>query len=230
MLAPPTKAVFRKQAELLFGLNWTGWLGCYFVNLDTSKTPGVPSWLVRLYKNQNHNSWPFTQSGIAFIRENNQVVILEKDKDLVNELPIVTTNLTDSKRFDVPQKVEFPFWFDVVEVNKSNHLISEYVLETTRKGDELLEKYGLPKRFPAVVEHYDDNYKFYYFAGDFADNPHDKNQMKKMRGISNFRYLLYMKEDKTDRNRFFWAYYQSLVGKILDRYYTESSQSSSSTK
>jgi hypothetical protein len=48
MLAPPTKAVFRKQAELLFGLNWTGWLGCYFVNLDTSKTPGVPPWLVRL--------------------------------------------------------------------------------------------------------------------------------------------------------------------------------------
>ena len=221
MLAPPTKSVFRKEAEDMFGVHWTGWMGRYFDNLDTTKTPEVPKWLVHLYKNQNHNQWNFTSSGIVLIKENNQVVILEKGKDLTNDLPVVATNAADCERFNVPARVEFPFWFDIIQALPDNHLVSEYELETTSDGDALLEKFKIPKHFPAVVEHYKDDYKFYYFAGDFADNPHDKNRMKKMKGITYFRYFLYMKEDKTDRNRFFWAYYQSMVSKILNKYYTE---------
>ncbi|MBL0048660.1 MAG: hypothetical protein IPP32_11265 [Bacteroidetes bacterium] len=221
MLAPPTKSVFRKQAEDMFGIRWTGWMGRYFDNLDTAKTPEVPAWLVHLYKNQNHNQWPFTKSGIVFIKDNNEVVILEKDKDLINDLPVVTTNASDRERFNVPERIEFPFWFDIIQALPNNHLVSEYELETTPEGDKILEQHKIPKHFPATVEHYKDDYKFYYFAGDFADNPHDKNRMKKMRGITKFRYFLYMKEDKTDRNRFFWGYYQSVVSTILNRYYDE---------
>ncbi len=221
MLAPPTKSVFRKQAEDLFGIRWTGWMGRYFDNLDTTLTPEVPAWLVHLYMNQHKGQWPFTKSGIVFIKENNQVVILEKDAHLINDLPVVTTNAADQKRFNVPEKIEFPFWFDIIQALPNNHLVSEYELETTPEGERILEENKIPKHFPATVEHYKDDYKFYYFAGDFADNPHDKNRMKKMRGITNFRYFLYMKEDKTDRNRFFWAYYQSVVSTILNRYYSE---------
>jgi len=60
---------------------------------------------------------------------------------------------------------------------------------------------------------------FYYFCGDYSDNPININYMAKLKGIKFFRFLMYDKGDRSDRNRFFWVYYNRLVAKILNNYY-----------
>ncbi len=218
LLASPSNGPNRNRVEKLFHIKWSGWVGRYFISLDTLVNPEIPPWVIRLYKEQHDHTWPFKKAGIVFVHEDERIAILESDTHLDYEVPNIVTPDKNQDRFNVPYKVIYPFWFDIVYTKDLNEVISWYEILPNTKGDSILKKNNIPKLFPAVLEHSKDYY-FWYFAGDFSDNPIKVNYMSKLRGIKSLRYFMYDKGDKSDRNRFFWNYYNQMLPVILNDYH-----------
>ena len=118
----------------------------------------------------------------------------------------------------IPSSIIYPYWIDIMtNKNDTNEIISKYVLGVNRGGEDLLKANGIPKIFPAII-HRERDYTFYYFCGDFADNP-TKFRFAKLSGISGLKFLMYNAVDVTDRNRFFWEFYLPMMQTILKETY-----------
>ncbi|MFT3754159.1 MAG: hypothetical protein QM800_15230 [Paludibacter sp.] len=77
VMASPTPTAVRHEFEKEFKLIWSGWVGRYYETLDTLKNKELPRWMKRNYLAQHKNSWPFTRSGIVFVRDDERIEILE---------------------------------------------------------------------------------------------------------------------------------------------------------
>lgn len=210
IIASPTAGHVRRKYEQHFGLEWSGWVGRYYDNLDTLENKDIPRWLINNHMKQ-YGEWPHHKSGIAFVREDDAVVILEDSTHLIIDLPFIKTNLQYAEKFGIIQSIKYPFWFDIVRADSSLTVISNYELEPNEKGKKVLKKWNIPLTYPALVMSKDELY--YYMAGDFSDNPINYNTSY-FRNIDVFAGLTYGYE-KMERNSFFWEYYRPLITKIL---------------
>lgn len=198
-----------------FNVHWTGWVGRYFDNLDTTVNKELPGWIIENYKVRNYGIWPFKHSGIVFAK-GDAVVILENNTHSDFDVPLIRTNNKFKKRYGVTPEIKYPFWFDIVEAKYPNTIVSSYHIIINHKGDSLLKANGIPSVFPATVYH-SDGYTFYYFAGDFSDNPISMRS-------SYFRYIhllssIFYSDELIEREGFFWKYYRPMVKTILDEHY-----------
>lgn len=212
-VASPTPANIRIEFEKLFGMQWTGWAGRYFDLLDTSLNKELPEWLKNGYVSQHNNTWPFKKSGIAFVNESGEIEILENDRDLNYEYPVIRSGETSVGRFGIHDRVPYPYWFDIMKTSRNNNIISFYEIDTNKRGDSVLQRNGIPKQFPAVIERTGDC-KFYYFSGDYADNPITMR-------LAKFKYVdilaaPFTSNKGTSKNYFFWRFYAPLVSKIME--------------
>ncbi|UTW60944.1 hypothetical protein KFE98_13025 [bacterium SCSIO 12741] len=216
-IASPTNYKIRKKIEDEFGILWSGWIGRYFFSLDTNKNKELPRWIIRLYLEQNEGDWPYKDAGIVMVHESDKIVILEKENDLIHEVPIINTDVYYREFFDVPQYIRYPFWFDISYLQYDDLVVSTFKIHTNHRGDSILKANKIPKEFPAVLGDHIIN-RFYYFAGDFADNPIPFTAVYS-RGIENLDFFLYNNRDLSDRKKFFWRYYRPMVSKIMHDYY-----------
>lgn len=226
LLASPSNGPNRRKVEKLLDFSWSGWVGRYFISLDTLVNPEIPPWVIRLYKEQHHNTWPFKRSGIVLVHEDETIAILEDETHLDAEVPTIVTMDKYQDEYGLPYKVIYPFWFDIIQTSDSNEVISWYEISPNHRGDSILKKNNIPTLFPAVIKRRS-GFPFWYLAGDFSDNPIKINYMSKLRGITSLRYFMYDKGDKSDRNRFFWNYYSILVPRILTDYVDDKQRKSS---
>ncbi len=215
IIASPTNKVLREEYEHEFGIKWTGWVGRYFDNLDTLVNKELPRWLIVNYVKENQE-WPFKNSGIAFVRNDDKVVILENKTHLKIEVPIIHTHKSEAKRYCVAKKMKYPFWFDIVTTDTRNDVVSNYHISPNEVGDSILTTWNIPTEFPAVLRS-NQTYPYYYFAGDFADNPIG---MK----TANFKYLylfssLLYPSSIIERYSFYWKFYRPMTSKIMHDYY-----------
>ncbi len=217
-IGSPTEKVIRNNFEDLFHIKWTGWIGRYFDRLSEANAD-IPHWLINNYKSQHKGSWPFHKSGIAFVNENDQIEILEEGKELMESVPSIYTNKEHAKEFNLPEKINYPYWFDIMQTDNTTIPVSIYHIATTAKGDSIMKKNGILKTFPAVIEHAGADYTFYYFSGDFADN-HISKKLAHYSGIVHVKsFFSSLYED--DRENFYWNYYYPLVSKIVADYYIQ---------
>ena len=216
-IASPTNVGVRKKVENEFGVKWSGWVGRYMYSLDTTKNLELPHWVVKLYKEQYNNTWPFKESGIIFVHESERIVIIEKGVDLDHEVPIINTDKYYQEFFDLPEYMRYPFWFDISFIEYDDMVISYYKIHANDRGDSILECNNIPSEFPAVLVDHIIN-RFFYFAGDFADNPIPFTAVYS-RGIENTDFFFYDNKDYSDRKKFFWRYYRPLIQKIMSDYY-----------
>jgi hypothetical protein len=216
IIASPTSSTIRKEFEKEFDIKWSGWVGRYFNVLDTSVNKELPLWLVRNYKQQNSNRWPFKKSGIAFVRDDDKVVILENKTHLENEVPCIYTSSNYVKYYNVAAEIEYPFWFDICTAGSSHKIVSEYRIKVNSKGDSILKQWKIPTVFPATIQN-NQGYPYFYFAGDFADNP-ISIRTARFKHIAIFDFLFYQ-TDINKRSNFFWFYYRPLVTQIINDYY-----------
>ncbi len=215
----PTPLNVRKNFEKMFGIEWTGWMARYISSLDTVNNPDLPKWIIRKYKETHGGWWNFHKEGMLFIHESGKILILEKDRELIEAIPKIYTDKKYQSQFGVPGVIIYPYWIDImVNHNDTNELVSKYVLATTRGGEDLLKNNGIPKTFPAIF-HRNKDYTFYYFCGDFADNP-TKFRFAKLDGITGLKFLMYNAIDVSDRNRFFWEFYLPMMQTILKESYS----------
>ncbi|MBM4158803.1 MAG: hypothetical protein FJ216_08510 [Ignavibacteria bacterium] len=215
--ATPTKKRIKDKAGDMFGIEWTGWILKYFKSLDTNINKDIPAWVISLYKQQNNGVWPFSKPGIVFAHEDERIVILEDKTNLIEEAPYIISGENSIKRFGIRDKIPYPYWIEITYNKGPNNVVSEFHIYPNSSGDSLMKKYGIPTIFPAVLEHYDD-YKFYYFAGDFADNPLGHMYTAKFKWIELLTPLTFRKSDIEDRNYFFWKYYLPMMNTILNNY------------
>lgn len=217
-IATPTPSKIRKNVEDLFDVHWSGWTGRYFDILDTLRNPELPRWVIRLYKVQHQNKWPFRKSGIVFVHTSDRIEILEEETHLNSKLPKLTSGKETVEKFGVTPEITYFYWFDIMNISGKNRVLSWFRIDSNSRGDSLLSALKIPKMFPAVIMN-SETRKFYYFAGDFADNPIGLTSAY-LRGIEYFRFLINF-GNKLDRTKFFWDFYRPLVTTILNDDYNK---------
>lgn len=217
----PTSARNRRAFEQLFHVKWTGWTARYFENLDIVENKEIPKWLVSNYRRAHQNKWPFKNAGVAFVNDHDEVVILEEGQHLENAIPVINTIAENQQKFGLPEDMNYPFWFDVIVPDPQyNEVISWFELDYTAEGLKEIQVHNIPKHFPAVTGHKGQDYQFYYFSGDFSDNPVSLSSSY-LKGIEYLKGLFYDSRNVMERKKFFWNFYRPLVTTILDEYSEE---------
>lgn len=212
----PTIDLFRYKTELRLGIGWGGWIGKYFSSLDTAaKTKeNFPPWMTAMYRKEYRKPWTFTKPGVVLVKDRD-IIVLEQGTHLKSALPFITTDSVFRKKFELPVKIEFQGWFDVIDPLKSK-VISKFNLETTPAGDTLLFENFLSKQFPAITTD-TTNQRTYYFSGDFATN-NVPFWISRFKGIEKLKVILYTDKPE-DPRRFFWLFYRPLINGIFSDYY-----------
>lgn len=218
-IGSPTSPEIRSAFENMFGLKWSGWTGRYFTSLDTAVNTELPRWLINNYKNQHGNQWPFHNSGIAFVNNSDQVVVVEEETQLTDAMPHIESNINGQKKFGLPHRIKYSFWFDIMRPDTLiNKTIAEFVISTNTAGEAELKKNNIPTHFPAVTMHKNADYQFYYFSGDFCDNPVNMTTSY-FKGIRFFKSFFYKNNEPGERASFFWNFYQPMLTSIINDYY-----------
>ncbi len=217
-LGSPTEDTIRSAFENEFDVRWTGWIGRYFDSFDTAANAELPKWLVNNYMNQNNGKWPFKSSGIAFVRNDDRVVILETKTHLTADLPVITFTSFAQKHYDLPKEISYSFWFDIMQPGSTNDVLASFNLRVNKGGQDELKAEGIPSTFPAIIAHNKNDYRFFYFCADFCDNP-VPTITAYFNGIGIFKRFFYNSFDEGDRRIFFWNVYRPLLTKIFKDYY-----------
>jgi len=214
LFVPPTQRTVRDSLQSILGVEWSGWAGRYFVSLDSTAHLDLPDWVISLYHEKYGPEWPFFDSGIVLVK-GNDIVILEYGTHLLQESPVIETQPALMDEYGLPASVQYPFWFDIVSSpERDNQIVSLFHLYVNDHGDSLLSSHNIPQRFPAVLKEISGQYPFYYFAGDFTDNPIIP-WTAYFKGIERFHKFFYNKNIVEDRRQFFWRYYRPLISTIL---------------
>lgn len=213
LFPPPTWRSMRDSLQNLLGIEWSGWTGRYFLSLDSTAHETLPAWVINLYHQKYGPEWPFQDSGIVLVRWDD-IVILEYGTHLIEEAPLIETISVHAATYDLPSMIQYPFWFDIVSSPEGDsQIISAFHLDVNAQGDSLLASHGIPSRFPAILKDNGDS-PFYYFAGDFADNPVTPITAY-FKGVHRFKKFFYNEKNVEDRQQFFWRFYRPLMSNIL---------------
>ncbi len=208
----PTNAENRKELETLLGVNWTGWKGRYF--RDMRSNVEIPVWMVENYEKQYKTKWSFKGPGFALISDDDQIVVLEKGKDVGDKDLWFTMTEEAEKTFGVKGDISYYYWFEFIKPTYGTKVLANYTLDVTDAGNKKLKEIGLTNQFPAIMHFDNAQYQAYYFAGDYAD-------MQKIGNTWNYYGLdairkMTVADNKGDTDYFFWKSYVPMIKKIIE--------------
>jgi hypothetical protein len=213
----PSSLKSRDEFENLYGIRWTGWIGKFYEDLSNTNAD-LPAWVIRKYEKVERKKWAFQGPGILLLSESAKIIVLEQDKHLISSKPIITSTKNSRKEYNIPEEIEYPFWFEINQTNQKNNVISVFSLKTTELGDSILNTYGILKNFPATIENLRNGQNMYYFCADYADNPINTD-LSIYKHVSVLKNLTSTKRKQSQREMFFYNYYLPMMNKILNRYY-----------
>lgn len=222
-LAPPTGASQRAAAEKLLGIQWQGWTGRYFDQLDMHHyNSTLPRWVTTLYQEQYGQPWPYSGNGVVLIHENKPMVVLTREHLRTPRIEIeVSSNIR--KQYGVSNNIYYPGWFDItLPVSADNEAMASYRLDVNEEGLALLQQNNLTASFPAVIRSTGEK-KMYYFAGDFGHTPL-RYRFIRMKGARYAELFLSDLNDMTDKSGFFYAFYLPMLKSIITNYQKELTQ------
>ncbi len=207
--ADPTTPAVRERMSKIVGVEWTGWIGRHFENLDI-KSIEVPQWMPGQYQAHTGRKWNFHGKGFVFVKETGEIVVL-KDKTEVktNGLRIRFSQEARAK-YHVTNNIPYDYWFDIMTTRPNGHTLAKYHFNLTKQGQYMLDYAGIPATFPAVVRTDSDRKTSYYFAGDWVDKKGlpTKDHIWQI-GLNQYRY-------DTD---FYWHVYAPLMEQIMNDTY-----------
>ncbi|HDZ41939.1 MAG TPA: hypothetical protein ENH59_09730 [Bacteroidetes bacterium] len=211
----PTDAYEKYRVEELLGFKSSGWSGQYYSSLD-SASPGLPLWVVELYKKKTREPWLFKNAGVVLLKGKNEILVLEEGTHLDNAMPLIISGQDVAGKYNLAEQVAFDKPFDIVDpIN--NEVLSNFKLMTNEAGNLLLDKHFLSDEFPAVIANPGDRRSF-YFCGDFATS-NLPPWTASFGSLNILKGMLYKNGEINDTRRFFWQYYKPLLTGILNDYY-----------
>ncbi|MCT2534889.1 hypothetical protein NC661_03880 [Aquibacillus koreensis] len=206
----PTEQHVREGFYDLLNVRWSGWMGRYFVDLQNNE---VPIWLKQNFEKQYGESYDFEGSGLVFVHENDQVVVITDDE--LSGDDAVTFEPTEEALdlYDIDKEIAYNYWFDIVEAGDQEEVQADFNLHLSKSAEKQLTENEIPLTFPAVIHHENQSYDSYYFAGDFAD----QEQVPSMHGLSGIAWLqkqfAFDKAGRTDL--FYWKAYVPVMKEIV---------------
>ncbi|MEH7415189.1 hypothetical protein V7266_07880 [Neobacillus drentensis] len=201
--ASPTSEQAKGEISNLLNVEWSGWIGRYFSDLNSQE---VPEWVRQNYQKQ-HEKWAFNGEGFVFVSKNNFVVVIGKD-DI--DHPGLLFNVTNQGEKHFSKKIDgtYQYWFDIIEAKNNKEILANYQLPVTKEASEKLKGYGIPNQFPAVIYHKNARYSTYYFSGDYADEAD-------VPGIYQTKGLDKWKKTFGSNHSFYWSVYVPMMKDIL---------------
>ncbi|WP_251032626.1 hypothetical protein [Mesobacillus foraminis] len=201
--ASPTPEPVRASMSNLLNLDWSGWIGRYFTDLNGKE---VPVWIKEQYKSQN-GKWDVKGAGFVLVNQDDYILVLSGSELRGEGLRF---QLTEAGQDDLDLDIdsEYQYWFDIVEARNTDEILASYELPVTAEAEKKLEGNGIPSEFPAIIHHQNTKYASYYFSGDFADEA-------EVPGIYQTRGLTAWKQHVTSKDSFYWNTYVPLMKKVL---------------
>ncbi|MEC3883368.1 hypothetical protein VKA52_06490 [Halobacillus sp. HZG1] len=210
--ASPTSDAVRKDVTDFLKVDWQGWIGRYFQDLN--KGGEVPEWVVSRFE-EKEKSWTYEGEGVVLIHEfTSEVVVLSLEEGDLEGAPILAT-FTDKgeEQFNLQQSTPYLYSFDILEAEEGAEVLAEYEIQTSEQGTGKLDEHGIPATFPAVTHYEDQGGHRYYFSGDFADLA-DVPSFYQYKGFAKVREWV-AKFQPDSEESFFWSTYQPMMGRIL---------------
>lgn len=122
--------------------------------------------------------------------------------------------------FGINESVRYNYWFDIIKTKDNATIYSYFILDLTDNGKNKLEEYKIPIFFPAIVYSNNENYKSYYFAGDFVDID-TVPYIYWIYGYDIFNKWTSSNQDEFENKGFFWHAYIPMLKKILSDIYSK---------
>ena len=208
--ASPTSEAVRKELTDYLGINWTGWIGRYFDELDFTKNIEIPQWVVDDYGDE----WPYKGGGfIVFNELTEKLVVLEMNKHVKSKGIYLQFTEKGKVFLDRSKSVKYNYWFDIVTPKYEEEALANYEWDLTKQGIAMLEEYNIPQNFAAIVSQEKAYSTSYYFAGDF----NDVDQVPTLYKIKGLPTIYKYAEKFADRS-FYWSTYVPVMKKIVDTF------------
>lgn len=152
--ASPTSDEAREKITNLLHVSWSGWIGRYFSDMDSTE---VPIWVKENYERIYKKKWAFKDFGMVLINKDDHVVVLSGDELLQKKMLFSTTDKGE-KIFGESITSEYGYWFDIVEAKEMNDVLATYTFPVNKKGKAIITEYGLPSQFPAIIQNSNQQY------------------------------------------------------------------------
>ena len=211
--ASPTPKNVREDFLNFLNIEWTGWIGRSFEELDPAKNKEIPDAAIRAYETQEKRPWKNSGPGFLFIHENGQVVVLEERHMKSNKLTIKFTP-SGKKEFNLKESPRYNYWFDVITPRNEKEVIANYEWKLTNEGKKLLSQHGIPEKFAAITKTEKNGSPAFYFAGDYNDTS-NLPSFYKTAGLIKIKGL-FTKENSADSEAFYWNTYAPMMETILN--------------
>jgi hypothetical protein len=202
--ASPTPVAIRDKIANLLNLEWTGWIGRYFPDLNNKE---VPEWVRKQYE-ESGGKWNYNGEGFVFVSHNDQLVVVDQ-KDVTKSGALFDLTNQGEKFFNRELQGEYQYWFDINIAGNKEEILAEYHLPISEKKKEELKGLGIPTNFPAIIHHQNARYNSYYFAGDYADEA-------EVPAIYQTKGLDLWKENFGTQDSFYWEVYVPMMKALLD--------------
>lgn len=214
--ASPTKDSVKNSITDYLGLNWSGWTGRYFDELNPDKNKEIPQWLLDEFK----GSWNYSGEGFALVNDiNNEVVVIETGKHVGKGGIKLDFTKEGKELFGLNTNPEYKYWFDIVTPKSGTKVLANYQWDLTKEGRDLLKKHQIPLVFSAVLSSQVGASSSCYFAGDYND----------IGGVPTFYQMkwldtFYQKGLKYSDDAFYWSAYVPMMKVILEQFHNKQDQ------
>ncbi|MFA9458384.1 hypothetical protein ACERJO_16690 [Halalkalibacter sp. AB-rgal2] len=208
--ASPTNTEVQSSVSNFLGIDWSGWVGRYFDELDPELNEEIPQWILDEYP-----EWDYEGSGFVIVNDLNYdlVVLLEEEHVEKGGIRLQFTE-QGQEFFDLEKSPEYAYWFDIIEAREEDHVLATYDWPLTSLGEEMLIEKGIPLQFDAVIHRQEGPSDRFYFAGDYVDVAEIPSfyQYKWMAHLQTWR-----KGFSKEENAFFWTTYVPMMEIIINR-------------
>ncbi|WP_100334015.1 hypothetical protein [Bacillus alkalisoli] len=206
----PTSHEVRESFYQLYNLEWTGWIGRFFDQLEGLE---VPVWAKENYEQQFGEQWNFSGKGMVFVDESDRVIVLT-EKDMLRKEVLLQYTTQGIDTLGLTESAPYHYWFDIIVPQNEAEVLATFSLALTEEAESLLKENGIPTMFPSVVHHQNPAYESYYFSGDFADQA-DLPALYQTVGFSTFKK--WRAKSRDDLESFYWRIYSPLMSEIIKR-------------
>lgn len=212
--ASPTTEDVRKDITDFLALEWSGWSGRHFSELD-SATSEVPQWIISSYEKTEGKNWSFKGGGFVLVNDfEGTVVVLSEELGEVGAGGLhVSFTEQGQKHFSLEKSPSFDYWFDINTASPEAEVLADYQWNVKKQGSAKLQEAGIPESFPAVLYQQKNRSNVYYFAGDFVDVGETPG-FYKYEAFSTIRSLLSFDALNSESN-FYWKTYTPMMKTIL---------------
>ncbi|WP_100330258.1 hypothetical protein [Bacillus xiapuensis] len=208
-LASPTSEKVRDSMEEQLQLDWSGWTGRYFAELNPKINQEIPRWVM----NRDSGSWKYRGPGFILVKESTQeVLVLQEGKHFSGKGIHMKFTEEGNERFGLEKSADYAYWFDIVTPKNKEDVLAYYDWNLTGDGKRLLKEHQIPSLFAGVIETHHNRTTSYYFAGDF-------NDMANMPSVYRFKGFDWIKKiaSANSEEEFFWQTYVPMMKKILEK-------------